>query len=281
MKQIILLLLTFSFINVRAQDTVAVKSNWEYKGVSSVNISQIAFSNWTAGGDDAITYTLIGNFAANYTVETWSLRNSLKVSYGQTKLGDDDFKINDNELYQETVYSRKFGWAVDPYVSNTIRTNVAPGYQYAAGDSSYQTSDIFDPGYISQSIGFTYDKSAWAKTRLGVGFQEIFTSKYPNYTDDPDTPDELETFKFETGIESVSDFDIKIMENVVYKAKLRLFTRFNDIEKWDVRWDNTFTSQINKHIVVNFALLLIYDESQSMQRQIKQGLQVGLTYNLI
>ena len=276
-KSIILFVLVLISQRLESQ-TDSVKSNWSNKGIVSLNISQIAFTDWTQGGDNAITYTFIGDFAFNYAKELWSFKNSLKLAYGQTKIAEADFKTNNNELYLESVYTRDIGIWVDPYISNLIRTTIAPGFDYGK-TPRMEIANFFDPGYISQSIGIGINKSEVIKTRLGLGFQEVITNKHTNYTDDAATED-VESFKFETGIESVTDFDWNFMENMNLKSKLRLFSRFESLDVWDVRWDNTISAQVNKYIVVNINVLTIYEKSQSLRTQIKEALQLGITYTL-
>ncbi len=65
-----------------------------------------------------------------------------------------------------------------------------------------------------------------------------------------------------------------------YYGYLRLFGTFEDISIWDVRWDNVLTAKINDYFNVNFNVLLIYDEDQSIKRQIKEALQLGISYSL-
>ncbi|MFC2130036.1 DUF3078 domain-containing protein [Bacteroidota bacterium] len=272
-------LLFFSVISLAAQESDSIKSNWDNKGIVSLNISQIAFTDWTQGGDNAITYSFMGDFTFNYKEEKWSFINSLKMAYGQTKIANDDFKTNDNEFYLESVYSRDINLWVDPYVSNIVRTTIASGYNYAKSGKT-QTSAFFDPGYISQSIGVGLNKSEIVKTRLGLGFQETFTNKFRNYSNDPETLDKEEAFKFETGIESVTDVQWGFMENMMFKSKLRLFTRFVHLDVWDVRWDNIISAQVNKYIVVNLNVLVIYEKSQTARTQMKEALQLGITYTL-
>jgi hypothetical protein len=277
-KYFILTIILLSTGVVTAQQTDSIVSPWNNKGIVSLNISQISFTDWTQGGDNAITYTILGNFAFDYSQPAWSLKNALKVAYGQTKIANDDFKTNDNELFMESVYSRDFGIWVDPYISNIVRTTIAPGYSYAK-DTVVQIGAFFDPGYISQSIGLGINKSDLVQTRVGLAFQETFTKKFTQYSDDP-TTDNVESFKFETGIECVTDFNWKFMENMLFKSKLRLFTRFEHFDIWDVRWDNAITAQVNKYIVVNLTALIIHEKSQSARTQIKQALQLGITYSL-
>lgn len=276
---IIALIFLFSTFVVKPQQSDSTVSPWKNKGIVSLNISQISFTDWTQGGDNAITYTFKGDFAFDYSKPEWFLKNSLKVAYGQTKIASEDFKTNDNEFFLESVYSRDFNFWVDPFISNIIRTTIAPGYSYTETDRT-QIAAFFDPGYISQSIGLGINQSDLVQTRLGLAFQETFTNKHTQYSNDPETTNEEEKFKLETGIESVTDFNWNFLENMLLKSKLRLFTRFEHIEVWDVRWDNTISAQVNKYIVVNLNALIVYEKSQSARTQIKQGLQLGITYSI-
>lgn len=273
---ILLVLANLSVFAQEAKDSTLYK--WIPKGIVGFNIASVNFDNWTQGGENSISYALSGNFGVDYKSDKFQFFNNAKIVYGQTKLGGDEVKTNDNEIYIETVYKRLFGWVVDPYISNTIRTNVAAGYKYDK-DTTYQIANFFDPGYISQSIGFAFDKVNGLQFRLGLGFQEIFTSDYVGYSDDPET-NEIEKFKFETGIESVTDYELVLMENIMYKTKLRLFTAFKRIDTWDVYWDNTIAAQVNKYIVVNLNVLMVYEKSQSIKTQMKQALQIGITYSI-
>jgi hypothetical protein len=261
-----------------AQTDSLPQNQWIPIGVAGINLNQVSLSNWTQGGENAVSFTLLGNFGLDYFSDPWQFKNNLKLAYGRTKLGSDDFRTNDNELYLETILSRAIGLAVDPYVSNTIRSVIGNGYKY--DDSTFQTAAFFDPGYITQSIGFTYNKLKNFSTRLGVGFQETITDKFRYYSDDPETQDEIESFKFDTGIESVTEIEQAVMENMFIKSSLRLFSRFNSMDVWDVRWDNTLTAKVNNYVNVNFNFLLIHEISQTRKTQLKEALQLGLTYNL-
>lgn len=280
---IFICLFVISCISYSQSDTTqtdtTLKSSWTPVGTVGLNVSQIAFSDWSQGGENSLAWSLLGNFGLKYESSPWTLVNSLKLAYGMTKLGQTDFRSTDNELYLETVLSNKIGWAVDPYISNTVRTVIANGYDYKVSPE-IQTSAFFDPGYITQSMGFTYNTEKKFQTRLGVALQEVITKKMTQYTDDPATPNEIETFKFETGIESVSESEFSIEENVLYTGKLRLFTRFKNLDIWDVRWDNIITAKISKYFNVNLNVLVIYEKQQSLRTQIKEALQLGITYSI-
>ncbi len=281
MKKLLLIVfafLIFSAAGFSQQDTI-ILHKWIPKAVAGLNLSQISLSNWTQGGEDALSWTLFSNGSLYYRTELWHFKNDLKVAYGRTKLGSSDYRTNDNELYLESVVSRNIGWAIEPYFSNTVRTVITSGFDYGT-DSVKEIANFFDPGYLTQSLGFIYDNVPGFTTRLGFAVQEVITNKFTFYSDDPETS-EIEKIKVETGVESVTTAEYTVMENILLKSKLRLFSRFESLDIWDIRWDNALTAQVNEYINVSFAFLLIYEEAQIQKTQIKEALQVGIIYTIL
>lgn len=278
LKYIFIIILLISGANYAKKDSLELNF-WAPDIKVGLNLSQISLNNWSKGGSNSLTWVLFTNSGLNYYTKNWTFRNKLDVSYGRTKIGGENFRTNDNEVFLENVLSKKIGWAVNPYISNTIRTSLTTGYSYD-NDVPEKVADFFDPGYVTQGMGFTYDKLASFKTRFGFAVQETFTNKYNQYADDPETP-EIEKSKVETGVESVTTAELTLQQNLLYKSNLRLFSRFESIDVWDVRWDNSFVAKINDYLNVNLSFLLIYQKDQSVKTQIKEALQIGLTYALL
>ena len=270
-----------SATNIAADETEGKKDTlWVPKGVVGLNLSQVSFENWTQGGDNSISFTFFSNFGIDYLADIWKWRNSLKFSYGRTKTGDEGFKTNDNEIYFESTINRNVGWLIQPYFGITARTAVTAGFNYDVTPPE-QIVGFLDPFYLTEGIGLIYDQIPNFRTRLGLGFKQTFADEFnKRYTDDPDTPGEIESLKNETGIESVTEFEWVFLENMAYKGYLRLFGRFEDISVWDVRWDNTITAKINDYFNVNINVLLIYDVDESLRTQLKEALQLGISYTL-
>lgn len=275
---VLFIILFASQLSSAQQDSIKLYT-WVPVAAVGLNLSQIALSNWTQGGEDALAVSFLGTGGLKYYTEVLKFKNDLKLAYGRTKLGSQDYHTTDNELYLESVLSRTFGWAVDPYVSNIVRTALATGYSYD-NDTTIAIADFFDPGYLTQSIGLIYNKLESFTTRFGFAVQETFTHNYTKYADDPETPD-IEKTKVETGLESVTTAELTLQQNLLYKSNLRLFTRFESMDVWDVRWDNAFVAKFNDYVNVNFSFLLIYQKDQSPKTQIKEALQIGLTYTLL
>ena len=275
-----ILLIVLLAVTILAQKKDSTKLNkWILSVVAGFNISQLTLSNWSQGGENSLTWTLTGDFSYNYEDDDIRIKNNFKLAYGRTKLGSEDFKTNNNDVYFESVIAKKIDSPINPYLSNTVRTSIAIGYDYSTTPKT-EIVNFFDPGYITHSIGFYYEPSKEFNPRLGIAVEEVFTSNNTKYANDKSTP-EIEKTRVDAGIESVSSLEKIIAENILLKSKLRLFSRFNSFDVWDVRWDNTIVAKINNFLNVNFTFLLVYQEDQSLKTQIKQGLQLGFVYTIL
>jgi len=267
-----------AFINAYSQhiDTT-LKYGWTPSGIVGVNFNQISFENWSQGGQSSFSLSGLANFGLHYRNPQWFFSNRLKLAYGRAKSSNRYF-TTDNELYLENLLIKNIGWKVNPYFSNELRTGMANGFDYSISPE-LQVSAFFDPGYLTQAIGFIYEEKVFS-TRLGVGLQETFTNKFNQYSDDPDTKDKIEKFKLNTGIESVTEVNYEFLKNMIYSGRLRLFSRFNSLDVWDVNWDNIVTAKINDYFNVNFQLNVIYQKDQTLKTQVKEALQIGFSYVL-
>ncbi len=277
-KQILILLLLFSVSSIFAQKEKVKQKTWLPSGVAAFNLSQLALSNWSQGGDNSLAFSIIGNFGLKYYSNPWKFENSLKISFGKSKIGDQEFRIADNEIFMQNMLSYSVGWVVDPYISNIFRTVVTNGFDYGVSPA-LQTSAFFDPGYLQQGMGFTYQHIPGWNFRAGLGFKETFTSKFNSYADDPATT-EIEKTKFETGLEFGVAGKTELQKNILFQTDLGLFSAFNALDVWDVRWDNTLTVKLSDLFNMNVNVLVIYDADQTLKTQIKEALQLGITYTL-
>ena len=277
-KYLIWILFVVLSTSVAGQEDSTKLNRWIPGGVVGINVSQVALDNWTAGGESSLAFGLLGNFTLMHQTKQWFFDNKLKLAYGRSKIGSDDFRNTDNEIFMDNLLSYNVGWEANPYVSNTLRTVIADGFDYS-GETPVKISGFWDPGYLNQGIGMTYRHGEFISTRLGLGFKETFTSEFTHYSDDPET-EEVEKFKFESGIEFVTKAKYAFTETVGIESEVFLFAAFNELDVWDVRWDTTFMAKISDWFNFNINVLLVYDKSQSVKTQLKEALQFGITYTL-
>src|SRR4030065_1091768 len=165
-----------------AQDTTEVKKDtlWTPNGVVGINLSQVAFSNWAQGGENSLSFTFFSLLGLDYIGDPWKWKNSLKFAYGRTKVGDEEYRTNDNEIFFESTLIYHIGWAVSPYAGATARTAVTKGFDYNV-QPSRQIVDFMDPFYLTEAIGLVYDQIPNFSTRIGIGMKQTFTKEFTKY----------------------------------------------------------------------------------------------------
>jgi len=280
MKKIltVLLILFTGVIFVQAQEEKAPEYGWKKQVVGDLNFTQNAFDNWTQGGENSWTWALLLNATLELDKEHFNWSNSGKLEYGKTKVGDASARKAADEIKLESVYTYKLTHLLNPYAAVRAETQFDDGFNYDV-TPRVQTSEAFDPLYVTESFGAGYKPSDRFKTRLGVAFKQTI-SDY-GYADDPDTKDEIEDFRSEVGAESVSELNMPLSERILYNSKLELFSDISAIKNVDVNWDNTFSAKVSELIKVSFNFRLFYDSDISSKRQIKQTLAVGLSYTFL
>jgi hypothetical protein len=275
----ILLIILFVF-SVKAQEIPdSMLYKWNPSLTAGFNFSQVSFSDWAKGGENAIAWNSYVNFGLVYKSEHWVFKNQLRAIFGRTQAGDQPNKQNENEIFMENLVARDLGWIFKFAASNTFLTQITTGYNYKV-DPAPKISDFFDPAYITQGIGLLYDKSEYVQTRFDLAAREIISNEYYFEADDPTTA-EIEKFKFDLGLNSVTDLKIPIAENVLYVSKLSLFSAFKKLDIWDVRWESLVTAQVNKWLATNLSVVLVYDEDQIKRTQIRQAFQLGLVFSIL
>jgi hypothetical protein len=249
-------------------------SPWKHTLIMSANITQISFTDWAQGGENALAYALFLEGKSSYTKDVIDWVNTYKFGYGQAKLGSQGIRKTDDKIDLESVLTYKMGTYINPYASASLKTQFMEGVMFDAAGAATPVSNFFDPAYITQSAGVGYQPIPEVKTRIGIGIREIVTSNYKNYSDGS-------TLKVDGGLESVSEIGWTVMENVVFNAKLELFSPLKQLDQILVRSDNTVAAKVNKFLSVNFNVQFLNDPKVQVRTQVKQTLAVGFSYTLL
>lgn len=257
------------------------KWGWKHSVVSGLNLTQVSVKDWAQGGEDALSWTVrfYGLSKLEDTSYVWG--NSYKMTYGQAKIGSETIRKTEDRLEFESVFTYKLGSEVNPYISATLKTQFAEGVTIDGAGNSTPVSKFFDPAYLTQSAGFGYRPSATIKSRLGVGVREIVTSTYTSYANDPSTSlSQRVKTRVDGGVESVTDAELKLDDNLLFRSKLELFAPVRKLSEVTMRMDNTVTANVSKYIVVIVNVQLINDVNATSRLQEKEVLAIGLTYTV-
>jgi len=257
------------------EETVSWKKNF----VVGINLTQISFSNWAKGGDNSIAWNVRIDSDAARNGGRWDWNFSGIFLFGQNKLENESPRTTLDKIDMDGNVAWKNIPYVNPYFSLGILTQFSRGYDY--NKKPYEArSNFWDPVYLTQGLGVRIKVKSVFKSHLGVGLKETITSEYRQYSDDPST-DEIEKFKFETGLESKTNLNIKIIKNFNVKSKLKMFSSFEHIKVVDLIWDTLFTARLNRYVVVSLNIQVNYDRDVIDKIQIKEVAGIGFSYNLL
>ncbi|HET6511129.1 MAG TPA: DUF3078 domain-containing protein [Candidatus Kapabacteria bacterium] len=265
-------------ISTTAYSQDSVEYGWDHDLKAGFNFTQVAFKDWSKGGSNSLAYVaqMIG-VSNNEAIET-KLANRYKLIFGQTKLEDVGMRKTDDEINLESMLTYKVGIYVNPYAAISAKSQFAPGYQYT-DTLNTQTSDLLDPLYLTQSAGVGYEPAKWFKTRLGAALRETFTNVYNTYADDPTTPD-VETTKIEGGLESVTEAQIPIEENVMFDTRLELFSAFKTFDKIVMNAQASLVLKASEWFNASLSANAINDWQVTPRTQFKESIALGISYTL-
>jgi hypothetical protein len=263
----------------RAQDEAPPPTyGWKNGFLGGFKLTQAGFSNWAAGGENSLAWQLTSTGRFLYDQEAYAWSNWFKLGYGLTKTGDQESRKSVDEIKLESMLTANLNGPLGAYGAFNWETQFATGYTYT-DTSRTAVSDFMNPGYFTESIGMRYAYQEMVATRIGFAAKQTVSPNYPEFTDDPDTPD-IEDVRAEYGAEWVTDFNYEISKTLVYFTRVNIFSNMKGLDETDVRWDNTFAAAVAPYVDVTFDFNLVYDRDITTAVQIKEALAIGLIFKL-
>jgi hypothetical protein len=278
--KILLLLLVLSTPVYAELDTTKLELGWNHYMMSGLTLTQVAFSDWATGGENSLAYnaSLLGKSVDEG--EMWRWTNNYKFAFGQSSLGDKGIRKTEDIIDLETIVAYKLNSYINPYAAVTFKTQFATGYDYFGDTLQVANSSFIDPAYSRQAIGIGYMPIPEIKTRVGAALRETFTDKYTKWSDDPATP-EIEKTRVQGGVEWVTEVNTVLDDNIFFKSKLETFAPFNKLDKWVIYNDNIIDAKVSKLISVNLTVTIRYEEFVLPRTQIREGLAIGFSYQVL
>lgn len=294
------------------QDTAEVDSVvvtfWSEKNALGVNLNEVAFVNWSAGGNNSVSALVYGNFERNFEKDHLKWRNKAEVRFGlNTQEGqkirktEDVLRLNSSFGYRRDstsnwFYSAKFDFNTQftngykyPDTNSPISQFMAPGYLFLGIGSEYSDPIEDLMLYISpvtQKSTFVLDQSLADEGMFGVtgAVRDTLGNVIKRG----------EKTRTEIGFLVTSDFSKEVFENVELDNQLRLYSDYlNNFGNIDVEWQLNVNLKVNDFINANVGSHLRYDndvkfkedtngdgelETTGPRVQFKQMLGVGLVY---
>ncbi|MFP9114029.1 DUF3078 domain-containing protein [Flavobacterium sp. RHBU_3] len=292
-----------ALITTTLPDTI---SHWEKTNAVGLDINEIAFVNWSVGGNNSITLLGKGNFTRKYTKKNVNWLNELIVRYGHNsqegqipRKTDDQFQFNSTFGYKKDsitnwYYSAKFNF----------NTQFANGYNYP--NKTHEISAPLAPAYIFLGVGGEYIRKDWGfnayfspltdKTTLVLNQyladQGSFGVRKATTDADGNIVEHGKKSRTELGILMTNQLKRQVFKNIMLDNRLTLYTDYlNSFGNIDVNWQFTLDMTVNQYVKANIGANLVYDDdikateerdgetvTVGPKLQLKQMLGVGLSY---
>jgi hypothetical protein len=296
MKQIALTMAAiFVAGSLLAQEKHDADTLWTVSGVTSMNLSQLALSNWAAGGDNSISGNALVKLSASFNDSIRNWENNLTLGFGLIRQGSDPTRKSDDQI----DFSSKFGYRASKrwFYSGLLsyRTQFAKGYDRPGDEDRTMISNFMSPGYLNLSAGMDYKPSDAFSM-----FISPLTGKVTFVLDEALSNagsfglDSAQTVRGEFGGYIKIAYKKEILKNVLLDTKVDFFTNYLENPQYvDVNWDLLLTFKVNELLSASLMTQLIYDhdikfpydsngdgtnDASGPRVQFKELFGIGLTY---
>lgn len=252
-----------------------VPSFWTKENTLGINVSEVAFVNWNAGGNNAISGLGFLKFVRNYKFRYIQWDNNAEFRYGlnaqegrKLRKSEDVIRMSSNLGYRrDTIsnwyYSVQLNFNTQfangykyPNREEHISTFMAPGYLFFGAGTSYITRDQKFNLYLSpltQKSTFVLDQELADKGTFGV--------KKAVLDDNGNVITPGENLLMELGFLITNNWTWDVAENIELKSRLNLYTDYlASFGNIDIDWELNLKLRVNKYILTTLGTQIIYDD---------------------
>jgi hypothetical protein len=133
-----------------------VPSFWEKINEFELQLSEVAFVNWNAGGDNAVSANAKLYFARNYKFRYFQWDNDLEIRFGWNAQEGRQWRKTDDAIRFSSTLGYRRDTISEWYYSSKVNfnTQIADGFKYP--DRSQPISRFMAPGYLFAGAGTSY-----------------------------------------------------------------------------------------------------------------------------
>lgn len=296
----------FSFSQIIKTELPDTISFWTKENKVGLDISQITFVNWNAGGNNSVSGLVKTQFIRTYSNGNLNWKNELITRYGinkqesqVVKKTDDQFQVNSTFGYRtDTIsnwyYAGKFNFNTQfangyayPNTDLAISKPFAPAYVFLGIGAEYSRKDLDFNLYLSpltQKTTFVFDQRLANQGAFGV--------EKAVYDINGDLLREGENIRNEIGILLTNQWKKELYKNINLEHRLSLYSDYaHNFGNIDIDWQLQFAMIVNEYVKANIGMQLIYDDDIKFKEevagvqitkgprvQLKQMLGVGIQY---
>lgn len=261
-------------------DSMKIKSDsimplWTKVNRATLDINEVAFVNWNAGGTNSISGLLGVEFERNYKKDHMVWENRAFGRYGLNKQQEQKLRKTEDIL---EIHSR-FGYRKDTisnwyYSANfSFKTQFANGYNYSNSDSK-AISKFMAPAYVFLGVGTVYGEhiEAFSAYISPLTLKSTFVLDErladagsfgvtpAKFDEEGNKIADSERSRHEVGILVTSAFERQMFKNITVKNLVSLYTDYlNDFGNVDVDWEVYFDFKVNEYVRASMGSHLKYD----------------------
>jgi hypothetical protein len=270
---------------------------WHNENSIGLAISESAFVNWSAGGNNSVAglfkVNIVKKYQKLYTL--WS--NELFIRYGLNQQEEKGLRKTEDKIQLNSTFGYRRDTVSNWYysVKFNFNTQFTNGYSYP--DTSSPISRFFAPAYLFFGTGTEYnlkdERFSIYLSPLTLKSTFVFDDKLSN--DGAFGVEKGKYSRHEFGFLMESSWTTNVFKNVEMANRLGLYTDYiNNFGNIDVDWQLDFKLNVNKHIKANIGGQLVYDddikykedtngdgnlETLGPRVQLKQALNIGVLFN--
>ena len=266
-------------------------SHWNNRNKIGIDLSEVAFVNWNAGGSNSISGLAELNLARNYFYRNIKWNNSLVAKYGINSQQGRELRKTDDQLDIRS----EFGYRRDT-ISNwfysakfSFQTQLSNGYKYP--DKDNPISQFMAPAYVFLGVGAEYGKrmenlSVYASPltykstfvlNQDLANNGAFGVKKAVRDADGNILQPGKNVRSELGILVSSVYRGKVMENINFYNTVRFYTDYlNSFGNVDVDWEFNFNFKVNSYVVAKLGSHLKYDNDVKFTETNADGEEVAV-----
>lgn len=281
-------------------------SFWTNKNVLGMDLSEMAFVNWAAGGTSAISGLVRAHLKWDYKDNSQVWSSELITRYGMNKQEGVELRKTEDVFKLSSTYGYRTSKTSNWYHTGKLNFNTqfTDGYKYP--NTTNPISRPFAPAYLFLGIGSEY---IYKPEKLNIYLSPItlkstmvldqtladkgaYGVEKAIYDEQGNVIVHGKRSKTEVGILLTSYIEKEVFNNVTIKNRLTFYTDYlKKFGNFDVDWQFFADLKVNNYIKSNIGLNLVYDEdidvikeengvkiNEGSKVQLKQLLGIGIEY---
>ena len=248
----------------------------------SLTFSQSSVEDWKQGRRERFEFNSTVNSRNEFSIDTFQIELNGRFNLGLVMENGDKVlngfvRPSRNSAFGEFVIKYPIGWSLNPFISTDVNTQITESFYVAK--KPRRTAKFWDPVTIKESAGFGYTyrkKRNYFDSKLGLSLKQVRADAHRAMSDDRTTPKIKEGYKTETGISFDTNARCQLDSNINYSSRLNLFSKFDKLETWTIKFENKFDFKVWKLFAFVFEVNIFYDERQMKKIQYTQSAQIGI-----